>query len=266
MKLNFAYIANLFNTHPGLEPPTDQLQEWIESAGEREARAFALWLNSLGCEPFVNSLFDDLQDGLVLLYAISRIHPDIPDFKKVNKAPCVSKFKKVENCNYVVLLCKLMKFSLVGIQGSDITDGNVKLTLALVWQLMRENIVCVLKSAGGGRDITDSDIIEWANTAVKNGGGTSKMSGFKDSGLANSVFFLELLQDIKKGSVDPSMIKYGTSEDDLKMNARYAISIARKLGAVIFLLPEDIMECNPKMVIPSVHLGYDFCGEFDGHS
>jgi hypothetical protein len=33
------------------------------------------------------------------------------------------------------------------------------------------------------------------------------------------------------------------------MNAKYAISIARKLGATIFALPEDIVEVKSKMVI-----------------
>lgn len=64
-KLNFAFVANLFNTHPGLEPLSQADKETLDesmfdSAGDREARAFALWLNSLGVDPFVNNLFDDL--------------------------------------------------------------------------------------------------------------------------------------------------------------------------------------------------------------
>ena len=45
--------------------------------------------------------------------------------------------EKLENCNYVVDLGRKQKFSLVGIAGQDICDGNSTLTLALVWQLMR---------------------------------------------------------------------------------------------------------------------------------
>ncbi|XP_022848865.1 fimbrin-2-like [Olea europaea var. sylvestris] len=33
------------------------------------------------------------------------------------------------------------------------------------------------------------------------------------------------------------------------MNATYIISIARKLGCSIFLLPEDIIEANQKMIL-----------------
>ncbi|CAJ0886239.1 7981_t:CDS:2, partial [Entrophospora sp. SA101] len=36
------------------------------------------------------------------------------------------------------------------------------------------------------------------------------------------------------------------SEDDATLNARYSISIARKIGATIFLLPEYIVEVRPR--------------------
>lgn len=48
--------------------------------------------------------------------------------------PC----SQLENCNYAVDLGKMLaKFSLVGIGGDNINEGNPKPTLALVWQLMR---------------------------------------------------------------------------------------------------------------------------------
>jgi plastin-1 len=34
--------------------------------GDREARQFCLWLNSLGVDPFVNNLFDDLTVNLLI--------------------------------------------------------------------------------------------------------------------------------------------------------------------------------------------------------
>ena len=202
------------------------------------------------CEPFVNDLFDDLQDGLVLLFALDKIHPGSVDWKKVNKpAPIASKFKKVENCNYVVVLGKSLKFSLVGIQGSDLVDGIKKLTLGLVWQLMRENIITILKKlSANGKEITDANMITWANEAVSGSGKKSHMTSCKDSTLVTSHFFLDLLGAIKPGIVNYDLVNAGTEEGGQKMNAKYAISIARKLGATIFLLPEDIMEVKPKMV------------------
>jgi plastin-1 len=139
-KLNFAFVAHLFNTHPGLEKLTEAEMAGLDSSlfdsseGDREARAFALWLNSLGVDPFITNLFDGLSDGLVLLQAMDKVQPGLVDWKKVNRGPppIVSKFKRVENCNYVTVLGKSLKFSLVGIQGSDLVDGTKKLTLALV--------------------------------------------------------------------------------------------------------------------------------------
>lgn len=37
--------------------------------------------------------------------------------------------EKLENCNYAVELGKQLKFSLVGIAGHDLSDGNATLTL-----------------------------------------------------------------------------------------------------------------------------------------
>jgi plastin-1 len=35
-------------------------------------------------------------------------------------------------------------------------------------------------------------------------------------------------------------------------NAKYCISVARKLGATIFCLPEDLVEVKPKMILTFV--------------
>lgn len=255
-KLNLAFVANLFNAHPGLDPLTEEemaaLDEGLfSSEGDREARAFSLWMNSLGVEPFVNNLFDDLRDGLVLLQAFDKVHPGIVEWKKVNtKRPIKSRFKMVENTNYAVLLGKSLKFSLVGIQGADLTDGNKKLTLALVWQLMREHIVQILKTLSkDGKDVTDADMIKWANSMTKRAGKKTSMSSFRDNSLSTGHFFLDVMGGMKKRIVNYDLVTPGVTEEDARMNAKYAISIARKLGATIFVLPEDIVEVQPKMIL-----------------
>ena len=35
----------------------------------------------------------------------------------------------------------------------------------------------------------------------------------------------------------------------MKSNAKYAISMCRKIGARVYALPEDLMEPNPKMAM-----------------
>jgi len=260
-KLNLAFVANLFNTHPGLEPLTEaeksKLEEWLfASEGTREARAFALWMNSLGIDPFVHNLFTDLRDGLVILKVMDKVHPGSVDWSKVNTKEPLNKFKKVENCNYAVDLGKKdpFKFSLVGIGGTDIYDGNKTLTLAIVWQLMRFHVVSILKglSAKQGGQVSDQDIIKWANDTVKGHGKHSKMDSFQDSSLKTGIFFIDLLDSVKPGTIDSTLVTDASNDKDATQNAKYAISIARKIGATIFLLPEDIVEVKPKMILTFV--------------
>lgn len=255
-KLNLAFVANLFNTCPGLEPLTEEekaaLEEWLfASEGTREARAFCLWINSLGVEPFVNNLFEDLRDGLIILRVMDKIEPGSVDWNRVNQKLPLIKFKAIENCNYAVELANgkepgsPFKFSLVGVGGTDIVDGSKTLTLALVWQLMRHHVLAILKSlSSDGKPVSEETIIKWANQQVKG----SQISGFKDSSLKTSVFFLELLDSIRN-CVDWNLVVRSGSDEDYIQNAKYAISIARKLGACIFLLPEDIVEIKPKMIL-----------------
>jgi len=252
-KLNLAFVANLFNTLPGLDELTEEEKAGLDAAlfnaqGTREERAFQLWINSLGVDPFVHSLFSDLQNGLVLLSVIDKIEPGRVDWKRVNKALPMMRVKAVENTNYVVDLGKDMKFSLVGIGGVDITDGKESLTLAVVWQLMRHHVLTVLKEVGGGAPVSEQAMVKWANDAVSASGKVSTMKSFKDASLKDSVFFLELLDAIRP-VVDWNIVQRGNSEAELLNNAKYAISIARKLGATIFVLPEDITESKDKMIL-----------------
>lgn len=49
----------------------------------------------------------------------------------------------------------------------------------------------------------------------------------------------------------PSSCRSDTPEDQL-MNAKYVISTARKIGALVFLTPEDIVEVKSKMIMTFV--------------
>ena len=168
-RLNLAFVANLFNTWPGLAPLDEQeakdygAVEDFDAEGEREARAFTLWLNSLNVDPAVFNLFDNLKDGLIILQAFDKILPGSVIWRRVSKPKAgftepssfgpggeedeeigvtpnqsgLSRFKQVENTNYAVELGKQNGMTLVGIQGADIVDGSKTLILGLVWQLMR---------------------------------------------------------------------------------------------------------------------------------
>lgn len=254
-KLNLAFVANLFNHYPGLEALTEQeraeLDESLfDSEGDRESRTFALWMNSLNVEPFVNTIPADLSDGRILLQVMDIIRPGLVNWKRAKRGDGLTRFQALENTNLVVELCRSMKFSLVGIQGADITDGVKKLTLALVWQLMRQHIVETLKTISkDGADVTDNDIIDWSNSMVRSRNSSLQISSFKDPILRDGRYLLELLAAINGSIVNFELVVPGRDEEGAKSNAKYAITIARKLGASIFLLPEDIVQVKPKMLL-----------------
>ncbi|KAF2772645.1 fimbrin [Teratosphaeria nubilosa] len=276
-KLNLAFVANLFNNHPGLDPITEEEKAEIEdfdAEGEREARVFTLWLNSLDVKPAVTSFFEDLKDGIVLLQAYDKVIPGSVNWRHVNKPPAnvasqqqvsddpddayltiksgLSRFKAVENTNYAVEIGKQNRFSLVGIQGADITDGQRTLTLGMVWQLMRKDITNTLTSLAqrlGKREITDSDMVQWANGQAAKGGNKSQIRSFKDSSLATAIPLLDVLSGMKSSYVDYDLVAAGRNDDEKYQNAKLAISIARKMGATIWLVPEDITSLRSRLIV-----------------
>jgi hypothetical protein len=250
---NYVFFLSRRN---GLSTQTKQIS-FLENLADdiqisREEKAFRFWINSFDGSVYINNVFEDLRDGWILLQTLDKVSPGIVNWKVSSKPPIKLPFKKVENCNQVVKLGKQLKFSLVNIAGNDIVQGNKKLILAYLWQLMRYNILQLLKNLrlhSNGKEITDADILEWANAKVRNNGCKTRMYSFRDKSLSDGVFFLELLSSVQPRSVNWSLVTNGVTDEEKKMNATYVISIARKLGCSIFLLPEDIIEVNQKMML-----------------
>ncbi|XP_053950563.1 plastin-3 isoform X2 [Anastrepha ludens] len=250
-KLNLAFVANLFNNHPGLDRP-EQI-DGLESIEEtREEKTYRNWMNSMGVSPHINWLYSDLADGLVIFQLFDIIKPGIVNWQRVHKrfTPLRKFMEKLENCNYAVDLGKQLKFSLVGIAGQDLNDGNATLTLALIWQLMRAYTLSILsRLANTGSPIIEKEIVQWVNSKLSAAGKTSSLKNFNDSAIADGKIVIDLIDSIKEGSINYDLVRTGGTEEDNLANAKYAISMARKIGARVYALPEDITEVKPKMVM-----------------
>ncbi|ESW12723.1 hypothetical protein PHAVU_008G136800 [Phaseolus vulgaris] len=254
--LNLAFVAHIFQHRNGLSTQAKQsslLENLLDDTQDsREERAFRLWINSLGNSTYINNVFEDVRNGWVLLETLDKVSPGIVDWKIANKPPIKLPFKKVENCNQVVKIGKQLKFSLVNIAGNDIVQGYKKLILAYLWQLMRCNILQLLKNLrfhSHGKEITDADILRWANSKASSSGSQCQINSFKDKSVSDGIFFLELLSSVQPRAVNRGLVTKGITDQEKMMNATYIISIARKLGCSIFLLPEDITEVNQKMIL-----------------
>lgn len=122
--------------------------------------------------------------------------------------------EKLENCNYAIELGKEIKFSLVGIAGQDINEGNVTLTLALIWQLMRAYTLSVLSQlAQSGNPIVEKEIIQWVNTKLQNANKTSSIRSFQDASIADARVVIDLIDAIKPGAINYDLVKTSGSDE-----------------------------------------------------
>ncbi|KAJ3438102.1 fimbrin-1 [Anaeramoeba flamelloides] len=264
-KLNLAFLAYLFNTRSGIEMKTQSNNSSgnqkrklknvtnlpFSNYGTREERSFRLWINSLGVKPKVNNLYEDLKDGSILLQVIEKIsEKKFVNWKKVT-LNCKNPFQKVGNCNYVVELGKQLNLKLLTTGGRDIYDGNKTMVLGYVWQLMRYHVMQILKKLNviSGSKIDDSAMVNWANNKVKNSGKHSKIRNFRDTKLKNSIFLLDLIYSINMKAVNYQFVSNGSEVENQIENAKLVISLTRKLGGRVFLLPEDIVEVKDKMIL-----------------
>ena len=238
-KLNLVFCSLLFNTRHGLVISQEKKKE-VENATllydakerRKEERPLCLWINSLGLDGvFVNNLYTDTKDDLILLKVLNKIWPGVLDTIKYEKAPGTNRFKMMANGNCVVDICKKQKIIVAGVGGVDIVDSKQAQLLGLVWQLMRANYLQII----GGK--TEDELIAWANKMVNKPPG---IKNFRDPALKNSKFLINLLAAIEPEVIDWTLIKEGTKDEEIELNAKYCISIARKLGAKIFLTWEDI--------------------------
>ena len=252
-KLNLAFVANLFNNHPSLDATNIDLEDFANVEESREERTYRNWMNSLGVSPYVNWLYSDLADGLVIFQLYEIISPGSVQWTKVHrKFSRMKKFmEKIENCNYAVDLGRKQKYSLVGIAGQDICEGNQTLTLAIVWQLMRSYTLSVISNLTQQSTNTrvEHDIIDWVNAKLESSGKESRISSFQDTRISTALPLIDLIDAIKPGVINYELLQEGGNYDEDLANAKYALSMARRIGARVYALPEDIVEVKPKMVM-----------------
>jgi plastin-1 len=81
----------------------------------------------------------------------------------------------------------------------------------------RLNIVKTLTAiSGNNKPISDTEILKWANGKVSTKPGTKTARSFKDPYISNGVWFLDLLDALKPGIVDYSLVTKDASDFETK--------------------------------------------------
>ena len=251
-KLNTLFVASIFNAYPGLKSPIEQedmqaaklLDDDIEST--REERSIRMWINSLGLKDdngehiHINNLYEESKDGLVLLRMLEKITPGCVRWKLVDKKP-KNPFKIQTNWNEVIAASKKSNYKIIGISGGDIRTGNKKYILAIVCQIMRQHSLQVIGNK------TEEELVAWGNDRVDE---QYKVKSLKDKKLATSLYFIYIMKSIEPRAINWDIVIQDKDDDEAKENnAKYAISIARKLGVTVFCVWEDIVEVKSKLLL-----------------
>lgn len=189
---------------------------------------------------------------MLLLKVIHKINPNVVEWNRVEKN-ANSVFKRGINCQVAIDACKKMNLVLAGIGAEDIRDSNKKLILAIVWQLVRIHYLQIIGSK------TEQDLLKWANETVKDP--NCQISSLKDKSMKDGRFLIKLCGGIEPRAINWDLVTPGETEEDAMMNAKYAISVARMLGAVIFMVWDDIPKVNYKMILIFVSELYNVAQE-----
>lgn len=248
VKVNTIFVANIFNTKHGLEELTEEELQSIgilddDIEGTREERVFRLWINSLNIDGvYIDDLFEDCKDGVILCKVVNKIKPGAIDWKRVENPP-KNDFGKNGNCGEALNGCKNkdkgLGLKMIGIGGVDIVKGDKKCVLATVWQICKVHYLSLIG------DKTEKDLVLWANEFV--GDKAPAITDFKDKvNLPDGKFLINLCAKIEPRYVNWDLLTPGESDEDKCLNAKYGITLARKLEAVIFCVWEDMVNVNPK--------------------
>ena len=91
---------------------------------------------------------------------------------------------------------------------------------------------------------------QWANNKLREAGKRSTISGFQDQAISTGLPLIDLIDAIKPGSINYDLVLAAEEDEDKVANAKYGISMARRLGARVYALPEDIVEVSPFFLCP----------------
>jgi len=89
-----------------------------------------------------------------------------------------------------------------------------------------------------------------------------QIKGWKDKSMKDGVFLINLCAAVEPRVIDWDLVTKNTEDEEkIAINCKYAISLAKKLGAIVFAVWEDVLEMNGKMMLIFVSTMYELYEE-----
>ncbi|XP_076157599.1 microtubule-actin cross-linking factor 1 isoform X8 [Alosa pseudoharengus] len=226
----------------------------VRVADERDRvqkKTFTKWVNKhlIKVRKHITDLYEDLRDGhnlISLLEVLSGV--TLPREKGRMR------FHRLQNVQIALDFLKQRQVKLVNIRNDDITDGNPKLTLGLIWTIILHFQISEIYVSGESADLTAKEkLLLWSQQATEGYPGlrcTNFSSSWNDGRMFNA-----LLHRYRPDLIDMEVVARQSSRDNLEQ----AFEIAESLGVTRLLDAEDVDVASPdeKSVITYVSSIYD---------
>uniref|UniRef100_A0A670ZXC2 Microtubule actin crosslinking factor 1 n=1 Tax=Pseudonaja textilis TaxID=8673 RepID=A0A670ZXC2_PSETE len=226
----------------------------VRVADERDRvqkKTFTKWVNKhlMKVRKHINDLYEDLRDGhnlISLLEVLSGV--------KLPREKGRMRFHRLQNVQIALDFLKQRQVKLVNIRNDDITDGNPKLTLGLIWTIILHFQISDIYISGESGDMSAKEkLLLWSQKVTAGYVGlkcTNFSSCWSDGKMFNAV-----IHRYRPDLVDMERVYLQSNQENLEQ----AFEIAERLGVTRLLDSEDVDVPSPdeKSVITYVSSIYD---------
>ncbi|XP_034560537.1 microtubule-actin cross-linking factor 1 [Notolabrus celidotus] len=229
----------------------DVLERYKDERDRVQKKTFTKWVNKhlIKVRKHITDLYEDLRDGhnlISLLEVLSGV--TLPREKGRMR------FHRLQNVQIALDFLKQRQVKLVNIRNDDITDGNPKLTLGLIWTIILHFQISEIYVSGESGDLTAKEkLLIWSQQATEGYPGlrcTNFSSSWSDGRMFNA-----LLHRYRPDLIDMEVLSRQSNRENLEQ----AFEIAESLGVTRLLDAEDVDVPSPdeKSVITYVSSIYD---------
>ncbi|XP_039915934.1 dystonin isoform X11 [Hirundo rustica] len=234
-----------------LQAYEDVLERYKDERDKVQKKTFTKWINQhlMKVRKHVNDLYEDLRDGHNLISLLEVLSGDTLPREKGRM-----RFHRLQNVQIALDYLKKRQVKLVNIRNDDITDGNPKLTLGLIWTIILHFQISDIHVTGESEDMSAKErLLLWSQQTTEGYAGVrceNFTTCWRDGRLFNAIIH----------KYRPDLIDMNTVAVQSNLaNLEHAFFVAEKLGVARLLDPEDVDVSSPdeKSVITYVSSLYD---------
>ncbi|XP_077146122.1 dystonin isoform X1 [Ranitomeya variabilis] len=234
-----------------LDPAERAVLRIADERDKVQKKTFTKWINQhlMKVRKHVGDLYEDLRDGHNLISLLEVLSGDTLPREKGRM-----RFHRLQNVQIALDYLKKHQVKLVNIRNDDITDGNPKLTLGLIWTIILHFQISDIHVTGESEDMSAKEkLLLWTQQAADGYSGIrceNFTTCWRDGRLFNAI-----IHRYRPDLIDMDTVAVQSNTTNLE-NAFY---VAEKLGVTRLLDPEDVDVSSPdeKSVITYVSSMYD---------